>query len=149
MKGALEKFPRSEHKAVIWGRISDLYWELKNKDSYFAAAEMSLHIDRLQKDVRFRIAYRYADNQSCKVLVYYHYDKLRSQDERYPNCLNNMAIILQELNMFGQYVRLLKRAKEFDQPYPHGNLALALAKAGFLDEARGIIELQLPARAEA
>jgi hypothetical protein len=41
------------------------------------------------------------------------------------------------------YVRLLKQAKEFDRPYPHGNLAVALAKAGFVDEARAMIE-ELP-----
>jgi hypothetical protein len=100
-------------------------------------------MEPLEKDLRFQLAFKYADADTTSPLAYYHYNKLLDQDERHPHCFNNMAIILGGLDMAAMYVKLLKQAKEFDRPYPHGNLAIALAKAGFLDEARSMIE-ELP-----
>jgi hypothetical protein len=92
--------------------VAELHWSSGEKIPSFITAEIALQLEPLEKDLRFQLAYRYADTETTNPLAYYHYSKLRDQDERYPHCLNNMAIILEGLDMGARYVKLLKQAKE-------------------------------------
>jgi tetratricopeptide (TPR) repeat protein len=143
VRSSLTDFPEQHNQSTIWERVAELHMNQGDKISSFIAAEIALEMQPLNKNLRFQLGYRYADDQATKPLAYYHYNKLQKQDYRHPHCLNNLAILFDELGMTATYVTTLKNAKGFDQPYPHGNLAVALAKAGFLDEAKATIE-ELP-----
>jgi hypothetical protein len=144
LKTLMANFP-ARHQAKLWSRVAELHSHGGEKTSALIAAEIALQMEPLDKDLRFQLAYKYADGEATRLMAYFHYDRLSEQDERYPNCLNNMAVILEQLDMSARYVKVWKRAKEFDWPYPHGNLAARLATAGFIDEARTMIE-ELPER---
>jgi tetratricopeptide (TPR) repeat protein len=139
-------FKETANISSMWDLIADTYKALGDEPRSLMALEKAVRLDPVDRYRRFRLAYRYADNKMLKSLAFFHYNRLISQDERHPNALNNLGLLISDLGMPGNGVDMLKKAKRFEEPYPHGNLAIRLAGAGFFDEGVQILEELAPER---
>ena len=127
-------------RALIYDKLADLFEALGDLTKMRLSLEQGLRLEPEHKERRFRIAYSYADDKDWKDLAIYHYKLLATQDPKYRSLLNNYGALLGEYNLDGEKILLWKQAKEFDNPYPAGNIAIALANAGFWDEAKKYVE---------
>lgn len=127
-------------RTLIYDKLADLYEALGDRTRMRLSLEQGLRLEPENKKRRFRIAYSYADDKNTKDLAIYHYQILTIQDPKYPSALNNYGALLEHYNLHGKKILLWKQAKEFDNPYPAGNIAISLANAGFQEEAKKCIE---------
>jgi tetratricopeptide (TPR) repeat protein len=74
LKASLAGFPEQQYQAQIWKRVAELHWSGGEQIPSFIAAEISLQMQPLDKDLRFQLAYRYAESETTKGLAYYLYD---------------------------------------------------------------------------
>ena len=130
-------------KAQVFDKLADLYEMRDDNIRMQLVLEEGLQLQPEDKQRRFRLAYSYGKEKETKPLAVYHYRILARYDLEYNFALNNLGAELINFDLKGEKIRLWKQASEFNQPYPAGNLAIALADAGFFDEARAYIE-ELP-----
>lgn len=136
----IENTESGKGKAQIYEKLADVYEELGDSVRKCRALERALLASPVNKDVRFRLAYEYGESDETIADSIYHYQVLARQDREYSSVLNNLALGFDKLGLKGEALRLWKIAAKSDWPYPSGNRAIELAKAGFYDEAEKIIE---------
>ena len=136
----IENTKSQNAKTQIYEKLADVYEILGDEIRTCRALERALFASPEDKKVRFRLAWKYGENEETTPDSIYHYQLLTRQDQRYSSALNNLAADFQKLGLKGKALRLWRTAAEFDWPYPSGNLAIELAEAGFYDEAEEYIE---------
>jgi len=138
------------HEAPVKSRLeilSKLYenFKLSNcKYDAFAIGEHSLQQNGAQADLRFKLAYDYAD-ADLDELAAYHYGVVLEQRGTDSAAMNNLAIVLWSLGLHIEAVQLYKNAFKAGNTLAAGNLANRYVDAGMTEEARAVIDEALKA----
>jgi len=138
---ALHEVPMKSKLEVL----SKLYenFKLSNcKYDAFAIAEHSLQENGAQTDLRFKLAYDYAE-EDLSDLAAYHYGVVLEQRGTDSTAMNNLAIVLWSLGLPMEAVQLYKKASEAENTLAAGNLAGRYLDAGMAEEARAVIDVAL------
>lgn len=116
------------------------------KEDFICYAEVALDIEPLNNDLRFYLAYVYADGYSQE-LALFHYKKLLAIKKN-TVALNNLGVCYKSLKLKCKSVSSYRQSAESDETLAMANLAEAYLDAGFLKEARKLITeaLQLSAK---
>lgn len=141
--GALDLATTTQHFEVL----SKLYENSKlsnSKYDAFAIGEWSLRKNGAQMDLRFKLAYDYAESD-LNDLAAYHYGALLDQREGQSVTMNNLALVLGSLELPIMAVDLFRRAFEAGNTLAAGNLAYRYINNGMVEEARTIIDKALDA----
>lgn len=129
--------------------LSKIYDHLKNTDSEyesFAVGEYSLRGNGAQSDLRFKMAYDYAESD-LKNLAVEHYTTLL--DQRTDNAAtNNLALLLGPLGLPRRAVELFKEAVQQGNALAAGNLAFRYLNAGLSEEAKSIVDRALQSKTD-
>jgi tetratricopeptide (TPR) repeat protein len=107
--------------------------ELGRRFESFASFEQALEIDPGNADVRFHLAYQYT-GANWRQLALTHYQILRAQG-RTGMAANNLAVEYHHFSLPILAVESYRAATESSVALAHGNLAVKLIEAGFIDEA--------------
>jgi len=129
----------SEEKTPILYQIANCYRELKNMDAEAYYLEAAINCNPDYKDLRFRLAYLYDQNDE-ELLAMHHYSILLKQDRDYYSAYNNLGVIYGSLGLRGQNIAAWQAGYENGEGYPAGNLAVALAEQGFWNEAEEYLD---------
>ena len=127
--------------------LSKLYENAKLSDrkyDAFAIGERSLHENGAQVDLRFKLAYDYADSDFGD-LAAYHYGTLLDQRGSLAVAMNNLALVFGSLGLPIMSVELFKKAFEAGNTLAAGNLAFRYINNGMIDEAQTIVDQALKA----
>jgi tetratricopeptide (TPR) repeat protein len=116
--------------------------ELKGEtDVYFGASEKLLELDPSNHELRFELAYKYAEEGQDNMAVV-HYARIPPND-RTAFGWNNLGVSQGRLKLHSMAVNSLRSAEKAGETLANSNLALRFADAGFLDEAHRLCQQAL------
>lgn len=139
----LERFREIDKNSIkeyveLLKTLAKLELEEEKTDRYFSFCEKALKLNPSDADLRFELASTYSkyDKHSASL---YHYKIL---SENIPNDANwnNLGVEYSHLGLSGKAVSAYLKSKEIGGTTSVGNIAHRLINAGFLDEARSIIQ---------
>ncbi|AQT67187.1 putative PEP-CTERM system TPR-repeat lipoprotein [Anaerohalosphaera lusitana] len=119
--------------------IAGINKELKKYDEFFIYAEAALEKKPFETDLRFELAYTYA-NHNRKKLSFYHYKKLIDIAPKNAVALNNLGVQYDSLEMLSKSVSSFNEAAQYDNTLAMANLADKYIAKGFIKDARAIID---------
>ena len=139
LRNVVSEFGDNDAKASALDKISEIYEAAGDGLMAAKALEHALELTPSDKDRRFTLAYLYSQHHQ-RHLALFHYKILTDQDATYSSALNNLGVIYDELKLPVNRVETWRRAADWGETYPLGNLAIKLIKQGFYDEARRILD---------
>lgn len=115
--------------------------EQKNDEAEIAAQERLLEIRPADDETRFSLAYKYSE-LSRDELAAYHYSRILPEN-RGSTAWNNLGVALAKLGMPIKAVEAYRVAEKQGETLAMSNLAHKLSDAGFVPEARKILEVAM------
>jgi tetratricopeptide (TPR) repeat protein len=131
----MEKRPESGLLAKAYLKLADIYKAQLQHGMEALCLESALENNPDDVGARFRLAVLYGSREDSRHIAIHHYRVIISMDERYSGALNNLGVAYGELELKASQINSWRRARDFDFPYPAGNLAIELARSGFFEEA--------------
>ncbi len=128
-----------EQKAEILEAMARISKENGKIESFFAHGEAALNINPHNAKLRFDLAYAYSDNNNEK-LGLLHYKKLTDDIKNHSAGLNNLGASYGRLNLIGKSVQSYIKAADYDSSWGMGNLAHKYLDAGFIIDAKRMID---------
>ncbi len=138
LKQILAKPELEGQKAKI---LSAMAYMAKDEDlleDFLCYAEASLSADPLDTDLRFNAAYAYS-NMGYEKLALLHYKKLIGITTS-PIALNNLGVCYGNLKLNGKSIASYLRSAEEKETVAMANLAYNYLDAGFVNDARELID---------
>jgi tetratricopeptide (TPR) repeat protein len=144
---ALEYFKQVEPNAEWSGsknsllhKMAEYYGELGNKISQQIHLEKAVHEDPANEDLRFSLAYKYAENQSTYLLALNQYQILIAKNPKHTSALNNIAILYEKLGLKVEHDKYINLAIRHGSAHAKGNYIIDICEKGLLVEAERLIE---------
>lgn len=144
LTGALRRVTDRTAQARLYSALASAYNEASPARPMlaFAMCELALGSDPSNESLRFEAAYEFSEN-GADAQALFHYKRLLSVNPEYDNAANNAGVSAGELNLPITQVRYYRKAAELDETLPMANLAGKLTEAGFLPEARELVDSAL------
>lgn len=139
LNNALSKVAKNEAKASILDKVAEIHETANDDQMATKALEHAMLLTPSDKGLRFKLAYLYFQHNR-DLLALFHYKILADQDASYSSTLNNLGAVYDRLKLPVKCVETWRRAANWGQPYPMGNLAIGLIKRGYFDEARKVLD---------
>lgn len=108
-----------------------------DKSLYFGAMEAALEHDPTSHDLRFDLAYEYAQHDQHE-LALFHYSRI-SFSSRTPSDWNNLGVALEKLEIAARSINAYQTAADAGNTLATANLAYRLMEIGFLDDAEKLL----------
>lgn len=135
----LRTLKSDEAKAILYGKLGDLYEKSGNTVLLGLAREkVTGHRPNL-KGAHFTAAYDYAKNKD-RALAVWHYLKAIEIDSRYANALNNLGVLFGDLKLPKLAIQYYERGIKAGETLSAANLAYVLMEAGATDQAREVLK---------
>lgn len=135
LKSILIEKPDNQY---LYKSIALLAHDNKDWDTFFNYAECYLKREPDDTDLRFKLAYAYSD-QNKKKLSFYHY-KILNDASLSGTYYNNIGVLYDNFELNVKAVNAYKKAIELDESLSISNLANLYINAGFLDDAKSLLE---------
>jgi len=129
----------ADQKAEILEAMARIFKENGEIDSFFAHSEAALDINLSNTSLRFDLAYAYSNNNNEK-LGLLHYKKLTDDIKNHSTGLNNLGASYNNLKLIGKSVQSYIKAADYDSSWGMGNLAHKYLDAGFIIDAKRMID---------
>ena len=128
----------SNQKATILSALANISKMNKDWERFFAYAEGSLNLDASNNELRFDLAYRYAENQQNKISLL-HYKNLTSA-YTHPVGLNNLGVGYNHFGLLGKSIRSYLESAKHKETLAMANIANAYLEQGFWNDAEATID---------
>lgn len=127
-------------KSAMYVACAEIYAdeEPPNIIRSFAMYELALLHDPANEDLLFKVAYAY-DKQRAPGMSFLHYKNLVDRNPESRMALNNIGWEAHQLGLPAVSVEYYQRAKELGVSLAFSNLANKLLAAGFLDQAKQLL----------
>jgi tetratricopeptide (TPR) repeat protein len=127
-----------EQKAEILGTMANISKDRGLIEEFISYAEASLSVDPLNTHLRFNLAYAYSDINRQK-LALLHYKKLMDITKG-AVAMNNLGVCYSSLKLKGKSITSFFKSAEENETLAMGNLAHNYLEAGFINDARKLID---------
>jgi len=121
----------------IYKALGDIYKEKGELDTSCFLYERALDYEPIHLDVRFTLAYNYAELKRVSLSAYHYKTYLKTEENT--AAMNNLGLEYEELKLLGKSVQLLKKADKLDYTLAASNLARMYIEKGFYEEAKSIL----------
>ena len=132
-----------DHRARsrVIARVAKLYLDASppTRDRAFALYELAISLDPTNASLRFDVAHAYGD-LDAETLAFYHYSRIVEQEPDNNGAHNNLGVAAASLEMQSVAVTHYRRAEALGNTLASANLAWKLITAGFLPEARAMLD---------
>lgn len=113
----------------ILEEIANLYDKNSDIKKKCFTLEKAVDLDPTNKDLRFKLAYAYSEQEDSQLLSYYHYEKLLMLDPDNYTSMNNLSITCKKLSLEKRQDDLLNFSANYEG-YSLGNLIINYVEAG-------------------
>lgn len=118
--------------------LAEVFDQLGHKQAWLAINERYLELDSTNTELRFQIAYKYAEADNNN-LTLFHYRKI-PREQRHDTTWNNLGVAYGSLQLRGMSVDAFREAEKRGSTLAMSNIANNFITAGFLREARSTVE---------
>ncbi len=132
-------FTEPEAVAHLYESLASLYEVSRDWDLRALALEKAIEIKPNETTLQFHAAYSYGENK-LNALSLLHYKTLLRFDPNERMALNNLAVEYERLEMPIRSVSMYKKSFAQKETLAAANLAFRLINAGFLGEAKEILD---------
>ena len=129
-----------DSKDYLFRKMADYQEKLGDKISQQLMLEKSLELNPTDSDLRFNLAFSYAEDRRTYLLAVYHYNLLLKQDPQNTSALNNLALLYEKLGDMAEHDKLLSLAIKYGSSHAKGNYIIDLLEKGFVSEAERLLE---------
>jgi hypothetical protein len=138
--GKAEALTSKEAKFTLYEKAAGLFEAGHQPLSALSAYEKALRAKPEAVATRFKAALLYSKTEPLPILAIRHYQVILSQNPRHSATLNNLAILYGNFGLATERTRLLQQSISAGGQHGLGNYASYLIEAGFLEEARKLLE---------
>jgi hypothetical protein len=125
----------SEDKDCLLQKMASIYGELGNRINQQIMLEKAVHESPMNEDLRFSLAYIYAEDRSTYLLALHQYKILLTINPKHNSALNNIAVLYATLGLKGEYNKYINLAINYGNAHAKGNYIIDLCKEVLLVEA--------------
>lgn len=139
LKQLLRRNELQAQRSKILRAMADIAKDKDEVDDFILYAELALNTDPFHTDTRFNVAYAYS-KKGYEKLALLHYRKLLDISPRNAIALNNIGVCYGNLKLKGKSVSSYLRSAEEKETLGMSNLAYNYLDAGFVNNARELID---------
>lgn len=119
--------------------LAEIYEKLGQQERVLRALEQAIEIAPENTELRFNLAYKYAEYDETSLKAWYHYKVLIRQDSSNATAFNNLAVLCGNFALNAQSYSYYKTGMALNSDRALGNLANLLIDRGIIDQAEEVL----------